>query len=41
MAEAGNTEAANGVMTSYEYLDSAKFQPSDAEVRTRRPAAAL
>jgi hypothetical protein len=28
------------VMTSYEYLDSAKFQPSDAEVRKRRPAEA-
>jgi branched-chain amino acid transport system substrate-binding protein len=27
-----------GVMTSYEYLDGAAFQPSDEEVRTKRPA---
>ncbi len=27
-----------GVMTSYEYLDGAGFQPSDEEVRKRRPA---
>ncbi len=27
-----------GTMTSYEYLDGAGFQPSDEEVRNRRPA---
>jgi branched-chain amino acid transport system substrate-binding protein len=27
-----------GVMTSYEYLDGAAFQPSDEEVRAKRPA---
>jgi branched-chain amino acid transport system substrate-binding protein len=27
-----------GVMTSYEYLDGAAFQPSDDEVRKKRPA---
>lgn len=27
-----------GTMTSYEYLDGARFQPSDEEVRKRRPA---
>ncbi len=27
-----------GTMTSYEYLDGADFQPSDEEVRRRRPA---
>jgi branched-chain amino acid transport system substrate-binding protein len=27
-----------GVMTSYDYLDGGTFQPSDAEVRKRRPA---
>jgi branched-chain amino acid transport system substrate-binding protein len=29
-----------GVMTSYEYLDGGAFQPSDDEVRKRRPAEA-
>jgi len=29
-----------GVMTSYDYLDGAKLQPSDADVRKRRPAEA-
>ena len=28
----------HGVMTSYEYLDGAAFQPSDEKVRKRRPA---
>jgi hypothetical protein len=28
----------HGVMTSYEYLDGAAFQPSDDEVRKKRPA---
>ena len=28
----------DGVMTGYEYLDGAAFQPSDDEVRKRRPA---
>jgi branched-chain amino acid transport system substrate-binding protein len=28
----------HGVMTSYEYLDGTAFQPSDDEVRKRRPA---
>ena len=27
-----------GTMTSYEYLDGANFQPSDEEVRRKRPA---
>jgi branched-chain amino acid transport system substrate-binding protein len=27
-----------GVMTSYEYLDGSSLQPSDEEVRKRRPA---
>jgi branched-chain amino acid transport system substrate-binding protein len=31
-------ENGHGVMTSYEYLDGAAFQPSDDEVRKRRPA---
>jgi branched-chain amino acid transport system substrate-binding protein len=31
-------EDGRGTMTSYEYLDGAGFQPSDEEVRKRRPA---
>jgi len=31
-------KAGQGTMTSYEYLDGANFQPSDEEVRRRRPA---
>ncbi len=31
-------QGGKGVMTSYEYLDGGAFQPSDDEVRKRRPA---
>jgi branched-chain amino acid transport system substrate-binding protein len=31
-------EGSKGVMTDYVYLDGAKFQPSDAEVKKLRPA---
>src|SRR5262249_31186213 len=38
--DVGQTELLDGggTMTSYEYLDGARFQPSDEEVRKRRPA---
>jgi branched-chain amino acid transport system substrate-binding protein len=31
-------EGGKGVMVDYTYLDGAKFQPSDAEVKSQRPA---